>query len=553
MDFLNKAFAQLGDLFRSMTPGARLTAGLLLVVVVVSLGYLFQHQVTGGDDDLFYGKTIPVTSMAGMEQAFSKANLTSYSINGSTIRVPRGQRAAYMAALADAKAMPPDFGTILREAVDKANPFESRVQAEFRKRTALQEELSQFICKMPGIENASVIVDMDVAPGLDRVKVGTATVAVKPAGSAQLEESRVESIRLLVSGAFIGLKPANVMVTDLNGNSYPADQSGDGSSAGLYARAVRRYEEELRTKIRTALSYIPNVTVTATVALTTEKSTSTTMIKNEPKTVPLNEQENSETTNEDSAGGTSGRPGAATNANTATSIGAAASKGAHKERDKTNRSVVNVPVGQERTDKEIVGLTPKLAKATIGIASSYFEKVWHERNPAKEGEEAKKPDQTAIDQIRQEVTTSVQKYVATLLPPPTEPVPDMTSLVDVTTFQDIKQPDLPLPGTGQKAMSWFGENWRTLGMVGLVVVSLVMLRSMVRNVPAPEPAPTMSLRIAATESAPQPTESPEATAAHRLRRITGSGPSLRDELSEIVKDDPDAAANILRTWIGQVG
>ena len=33
--------------------------------------------------------------------------------------------------------------------------------------------------------------------------------------------------------------------------------------------------------------------------------------------------------------------------------------------------------------------------------------------------------------------------------------------------------------------------------------------------------------------------------------MTGSGPSLRDELSDLVKEDPDSAANILRTWIGQ--
>ena len=55
MDFLNKAFAQFSDLFRSMTPGGRITAGLLLVVAVVSVGYLFQHQVSGGDDYLFGG------------------------------------------------------------------------------------------------------------------------------------------------------------------------------------------------------------------------------------------------------------------------------------------------------------------------------------------------------------------------------------------------------------------------------------------------------------------------------------------------------------------
>ena len=57
MDFLNKAFAQLNDLFRSMTPGGRITTGLLLVVAVVSVGYLFQSQVSGGDDS-FGGKVV---------------------------------------------------------------------------------------------------------------------------------------------------------------------------------------------------------------------------------------------------------------------------------------------------------------------------------------------------------------------------------------------------------------------------------------------------------------------------------------------------------------
>jgi flagellar biosynthesis/type III secretory pathway M-ring protein FliF/YscJ len=31
----------------------------------------------------------------------------------------------------------------------------------------------------------------------------------------------------------------------------------------------------------------------------------------------------------------------------------------------------------------------------------------------------------------------------------------------------------------------------------------------------------------------------------------GTGTSLREELIDIVREDPDAAANILRGWIGQ--
>lgn len=67
------------------------------------------------------------------------------------------------------------------------------------------------------------------------------------------------------------------------------------------------------------------------------------------------------------------------------------------------------------------------------------------------------------------------------------------------------------------------------------------------------------MRVTAPESKPHDPEyqvpreeAVEVTAARRLRRMAGSGPSLRDELSELVKEDPDSAANILRSWIGQV-
>ena len=49
MDFLNQAIAQVRELLLSMSPAARITATLLLGVIVVSLGYLVQTQGTGAD------------------------------------------------------------------------------------------------------------------------------------------------------------------------------------------------------------------------------------------------------------------------------------------------------------------------------------------------------------------------------------------------------------------------------------------------------------------------------------------------------------------------
>ena len=42
-------------------------------------------------------------------------------------------------------------------------------------------------------------------------------------------------------------------------------------------------------------------------------------------------------------------------------------------------------------------------------------------------------------------------------------------------------------------------------------------------------------------------------ARSRLKRRAPHGPSLREELSELVKEDPDTAVNVLRAWIGNSG
>ncbi|MGW8258191.1 MAG: hypothetical protein ACWGMZ_11950, partial [Thermoguttaceae bacterium] len=271
MDFLNTAYAQIVDLFNSMTAGARLTTALLLIVVVVSVGYLFTNQMSGPGTDLLHGMSVPASAIPAMEAALGKANL-KYEIQGTQILVPHGQEAAYMAALADAKALPPNFGSALRDALNNGNVFlESSKQREERMKVATQEELSLIISRMSGIEQALVLYDVESKSGFNKEKIATASVSVGPVGSTQLDAEKVSSIRYLVAGAIAGLKPENVTVADLNGRTWYGDsENGGGAEDNLYISLKRTYEQDLEAKILNARSYIPNVTVAASVTLDTK-------------------------------------------------------------------------------------------------------------------------------------------------------------------------------------------------------------------------------------------------------------------------------------------
>src|SRR5690348_9182143 len=108
MDFLNKAYSQITDLFRSMTPAARLTAGLLAAVIVLGLAFLFRFQSQSMDGYLLEGRPFMAGELTAVQRALSEANLNDWALDGNRIKIPAGQKAVYIAALAENNALPSD-------------------------------------------------------------------------------------------------------------------------------------------------------------------------------------------------------------------------------------------------------------------------------------------------------------------------------------------------------------------------------------------------------------------------------------------------------------
>ncbi len=133
MDLLNRAFLQLNERLRAMTPGGRLMV-ILSAAALLGLGYLFAHPITTPDVDLMHGVPIAASQLPAMHAALAAANLKGYQVReearGLAIYVPRGQEAEYMAALAKAKALPPELGAREREAASAGSPWDVGTQRD---------------------------------------------------------------------------------------------------------------------------------------------------------------------------------------------------------------------------------------------------------------------------------------------------------------------------------------------------------------------------------------------------------------------------------------
>ncbi|HEX5472680.1 MAG TPA: hypothetical protein VFW73_12390, partial [Lacipirellulaceae bacterium] len=107
------------------------------------------------------------------------------------------------------------------------------------------------------------------------------------------------------------------------------------------------------------------------------------------------------------------------------------------------------------------------------------------------------------------------------------------------------------------AVAWTGRYWSTLAMLGVAVFSLLVLRSVVKGGPS-KPAEAG----ASASSSPLALHIPDSTSNAETKDAEDSnkpklrfkkGNSIKDDLVEIVREDPDAAADILRSWISKAG
>jgi len=545
MDFLNKAYAQLTDLFRSMTPGARITAGLLLAVVVVSLGYLFSYHISPSDEYLFNGQAFTYQHLERIQLALGKAGIES-TIDNGRIRVPRGLETKALGALADANALPPRWNQSGDQVIENDSPFVSDKQRDYQRERAREKDLATVIEAMEGVVNANVEYDEATTGRFPKTTLRTVAISLATEPGYTLTNEQVNGIRSTAVKYFAGTKTEDVNIWDVNGRNFPGSlESAGGAMGDTYSALKRQYETDWRNKIFGLIDFVPGLTVETTVTLSDVRKLVTRTMTPDKKGTPVRTMEK---IREQSQEGPTpaGRPGFASNQPAA--LPPANLKGSSEtisESETTEDSLVGAMEKQE----EQVPMVPTRVQAVVGVPVSYFEKLWRDQNPTPPGEEPKKPTPADLTAIETQEIERIEQMVAGLLPE-VEGVADKKQLVTVKAVRPLAPTPLAEPALSESFLFWVGQHWTTLGMLGVAGFSLLMLRSMVRSAVG-EPR-VGTARVAGAESSPESEgeEKKESGSASRLSRFAKSGASLRDELSDLVREDTEAAANILRAWIG---
>lgn len=252
---------------RSRVPVVTPAQIVALGLVAASIGWaawLLQERPTADEVALLEDTTLTAPQLAAIEAALDRANLTDYRTAEGTVWVPRSRQGAYKRAVVDGDAIPKPWGTRFHEAIASGGVWTSTSARAESLKVALQDELSQVLCSMPGIERAAVLSDVEERSGFRQEPLKTASVGIRTTSGTELDAVRAHGIRVLVASSIAGLEPEQVAVTDLStGRVFAGALEDPTTSATVAPELARRFANEtaLAGRIRQALAFVRGVIV----------------------------------------------------------------------------------------------------------------------------------------------------------------------------------------------------------------------------------------------------------------------------------------------------
>jgi flagellar M-ring protein FliF len=456
-----------------------------------------------------------------------------------------------LAAISDAGALPRNFNDILEKALDKSSALESSVATRERLKIAKQQQLTEIVRAHYWVEDAVVVYDEQAPRGLSGVKQVTGLVGVRPIVGEVLDPRRSKKLQNLLAAGVVGLKPENVVVNNLG------DGSGSEPDGGIYPEMFEddymknkvTYEMQKKESILNVLRDIPGVRVEVSADFDDTYERRTQTVKPGEKAQPVRTSETEESTTQ-TKGPAGGQPGVTAQGPNRQGATPAPEQTVNKTVNRTEETENSV--GADIDTSLAKGFMLREVWATVAIPSSYIENLWRSQNQAA----TNPPTKQDLELVKSDVKQTVENIVEPLLLLQAIKGENTYKHINVEFLPSLPVPTIEPPSTMSKAAAWAGRHWSTVAMLGVALVSLRVLKSVVRGTTTGDAAsaalasPALTLQPD-TGSASLDNESEPEDERPRLRFKKGK--SLKDDLVQIVHDDPDAAADILRSWISKAG
>ena len=547
MDFLKLSWSQTREFLGQLSVTSRWLIGCLAIIFLMT-GWLLMQYAAHPD-------MVPITRFTAESHPEVIAQLRSAGIRVSTesgqVAIPSDQYSQAMVILASGDLLAADTAAAFDELIARQSPWHSNDQSARAYLVAKQKVLGQIIGKMGGVRSASVMLAMPQSTGFGSTYVRpTASVNVLMSSRKPVDQSLVEAIAGLVSGAVAEMHPQDVVVIDANRGRQFTVKSQNDAIPSESLEFTQHLEHRYRGKISELLSYIPNVIVAVNVRVDPMHSKRVEQYDYEPSE-PLKSEFTREALREETQN--SGEPGARPN----TGLDIASGKAGSSESTTETRNEFGDKNLTRRTHMTEIGHTTEQINVTINVPRSFFVGVFKQGKP--EDETAEEPDEEALGPIIAAQLTQIEEQV--------KPIVATTQGDSVVKAHMIPDPGQLLvlaglagPAGGSSMVTQVLDSpWSKplgLGLLGLASLGIMFgmarkatqhpdLPSVEEMAGIPQKLPSEDDLLGDADEADAPMEGVELDEDDVLVH------KLAEQISDLVKADPHDAGAMFGRWATQ--
>ena len=565
MDKLKETWGQIRDLYAGMPTGTRIVAGLLVAVLLVSLVFLVmpgKGTPSAAKEIFLYGdyEFSPGEQRAVID-ALGSAGLRDHRWEGFRLKVPAKKSELYSNALASAGAISPDASAMLYQNAKDTNALVTKEDRNDRQFAAMMVATSQKIRRIRGINDATVTGDTHrvLRENMRWERARTINVSVTPQLNRKVDRDMLAGIFAIVKSSFGITNAESITITDTStGSSWNGSDDWLQGNDGGYSERKREEELAFEQKIQNLLSDIIDLKVTATANLYKHSSWQQIEVGHgKPTSVASDEYSWKANGEGDRLGSRTGYE--MQHRNTPLPNKNMVLNGTFKWNENESRDRQLSVLQGEENHKEIAPFTLRSVSASVRIPYTHFLNTWR-RTRIIQGEENPEPQPGEIETwISEEIAKLKQQLLPHLRTSNEMNLEDaeLERLVTIEPYHTQEMEPLTEVSTWQSLIAWLGGNWKTMGLFGLVIASLGVLWGATRP-QKPEPiiiyeSPELPpVEMPLREGGEDYDDDEDGSFKRTLDPFDKNSRSLQEEVSELVNENPDAAASVLRQWIGKV-
>ncbi len=539
MAFIRERFEQLKTAWGQMTGTGRLSLALIGLLVLAMIVMITQEV---GKRDM---QPLP-TSFAGPEINRAVTVLTSSGIEcdvrGNQIFVPTGRVDASVGALASNEALSAEHTVDFDQLLGASSIWHSETDREMRRQLFITRKLESWISQMRGVKRAGVSINFGSSHTLRSQPTGvSASVNVETPRNQPLDKSTALAIADLLAGSVNGLDRREVKIVDST-NAISFNLAEDGLTAsGDYIPLLRQYEAHYNTNLREFFAYIPGLFIKARVVPNIHGET-VRQRSVDPTNVIAGAITDSSSVK--AGGSASGEPGVVTNVGTDPGAGQAA---AHSDTESLEQISPAIDYGYTESLMHKLPGEIKEIGAAINIPQSYF--VGIARQQAGGGEDVE-IDESKLAAITEAEKGRIQKLALGILgfDDPNQVVVD--SYPDfIAEAAAAAAPAVMEAGSSTDFLALLQQAAPSVGLALLAVGGLWVLWSLVKRIqPVSVPAEVSPAGDGVGEAGLTLDSILEGV---ELEADTIRTSKMQDQISSMIKEDPDAMANLVKRWISQ--